>query len=133
MTTITLELPESLALRAGRAAQAMHRPVEEVITAMLDGVLPLLDDVPPDMQAELVEMTWLDDDALFAVADATMSDADQQRLADLSSRDALAAGEQEELETLRDSYGKATLRKARALALLSVRSGKRLLADARAA
>ncbi len=32
-----------------------------------------------------------------------------------------------------DSYGKVTLRKARALALLSVRSGKRLLADARAA
>ena len=133
MTTITLELPESLALRAGRAAQAMHRPVEEVITAMLDGVLPLLDDVPPDMQAELVEMTWLDDDALLSIADATMSNEDQQRLADLSGRDALTAGEQEELDTLRDSYGKATLRKARALALLSVRSGKRLLADVRAA
>ncbi len=91
MTTITLELPESLALRAGRAAQAMHRPVEEVITAMLDGVLPSLDDVPADMQAELVEMTWLDDDALLSVADATMSDEDQQRLVDLSGRDALAA------------------------------------------
>ena len=114
MTTITLELPESLALRAGRAAQAMHRPVEEVITAMLDGVLPLLDDVPADMQTELVEMTWLDDDALFSIADATMSDEDQQRLADLSGRNALTAGEQEELDTLRDSYGKATLRKARA-------------------
>jgi hypothetical protein len=133
MTTITLELPESLALRAGRAAQAMHRPVEEVITAMLDGVLPLLDDVPDDMQAELVEMTWLDDDALLSIADATLSDEDQQRLVGLSGRDALAAAEQEEIDTLRDSYGKATLRKARALALLSVRSGKRLLANARPA
>ena len=133
MTTITLELPESLALRAGRAAQAMHRPVEEVITAMLDCVLPLLDDVPPDMQADLVEMTWLDDDGLLSIADATMSDEDQQRLADLSGRDGLVAIEQKELDTLRDSYSKATLRKARALALLSVRSGKRLLADARAA
>ncbi len=133
MTTITLELPESLALRAGRAAQAMHRPVEEVITAMLDGVLPLLDDVPADMQAELMEMTWIDDDALLSIADATMSDEDQQRLVDLSGRDGLAADEQKELENLQDSYGKLTLRKARALALLSVRSGKRLLADARAA
>ena len=133
MTTITLELPESLALRAGRAAQAMHRPVEEVITAMLDGVLPLLDDVPADMQAELVEMTWFDDDTLLSIADATMSDGEQQRLADLSGRDALAADEKEELDTLRDSYGKVTLRKARALALLSVRSGKRLLADSQAA
>ncbi|MBK8636973.1 MAG: hypothetical protein IPN92_01385 [Chromatiaceae bacterium] len=34
------------------------------------------------------------------------------------------------LNGLRDRYGKATLRKARALALLSVRSGKGLLAQA---
>lgn len=133
MTTITLELPESLALRAGQAAQAMHRPVEEVITAMLDGVLPSLDDVPAEMQIELVEMTWLDDNALLSIANATMSDEVQQRLVDLSGRDALAAAEQDELDALRGSYGKVTLRKARALALLSVRSGKHLLADAQAA
>jgi hypothetical protein len=110
----------------------MHPPVEEVLTAMLDGVLPLLDDVPPDMQAELVEMTWLDDAALLSIAEATILDEDQQRLADLSGRDALAADEQEALDTLRDRYGKMTLRKARALALLSVRSGKRPLTDAQA-
>jgi hypothetical protein len=109
MTTITLELPELLALRARRVAQAVHRPVEGVITAMLDGILPSLDDVPPDMQAELLEMTWLDDAALLSIADAKMSNEDQQRLADLSGRDGLAPGEQEELDTLRDSYGKATL------------------------
>ena len=133
MTTIVLELPESLALRAGRVAQAMHRPVEEVITAMLDGVLPALDDVPPDMQNEILEMTWLDDTALLSIAETKMPDGDQQRLADLSARDVLATAEQDELDALRSSYGKATLRKARALALLSVRSGKRLLANAQAA
>ncbi len=133
MTTITLELPESLALRAGRAAQAVRRPLEEVITAMLDGVLPALEDIPADMQAELVEMTWFDDDALLSVAEAAMPEEDQQRLVDLSARDALGSAEQEELDELRSSYGKVTLRKARALALLSVRSGKRLLADTRAA
>jgi hypothetical protein len=132
MTTITIELPESLVLRAGRAAQAMHRPVEEVITAMLDGVLPLLDDIPSEMQTELVEMTWLDDDRLLTIADATMPDADQQRMAELSSREVLAPVQHDELEALRSSYGKITLKKARALALLSVRSGKRLLADAQA-
>lgn len=133
MTTITLELPESLALRAGRAAQAVHRPLEEVITAMLDGVLPALEDIPADMQAELVEMTWFDDDALLSVAEAAMPEEDQQRLVDLSAGHTRGAAEQEELDALRSSYGKVTLRKARALALLSVRSGKRLLADARAA
>ena len=65
MTTITLNLSDSLAQRAGGAARAVHRPLEEVITAMLDGVLPSLEDVPEDMQAELVEMTWWDDARLM--------------------------------------------------------------------
>ena len=98
--------------------------------AMLDGVLPALDDVPAEMQAELVEMTWLDDVALQAIAGAVLSDADQRRMLELSGRDGLSDAEQEALNGLRDRYGKATLRKARALALLSVRSGKGLLAQA---
>jgi hypothetical protein len=130
MTTITLELPDALVRRARWAARAVHRPVEDVITAMLDGVLPALDDVPAEMQAELVEMTWLDDVALQAIAGAILSDADQQRLVELSGRDTLSDTEREELDGLRDRYGKATLRRARALALLSVRSGKGLLAQA---
>ena len=130
MTTITLELPDALARRAGWAARAVHRPVEDVITAMLDGILPVLDDVPAEMQAELVEMTWFDDVALQAIAGAVLSDADQRRLAELSGRDSLSDAERQELDGLRDSYGKATLSKARALALLSVRSGKGLLAQA---
>jgi hypothetical protein len=51
-------------------------------------------------------------------------------LAELSGRDSLSDAEREALDGLRDCYGKATLRKARALALLSVRSGKGLLAQA---
>jgi hypothetical protein len=80
------------------------------------------------MQAELVEMTWLDDDRLLTIADSTMPDEDQQRMAELSNHEGLAPAQHDELKALRDSYGKMTLRKARALALLSVRSGKRLLA-----
>jgi hypothetical protein len=100
---------------------------------MLDGVLPSLDDVPDDMQAELVEMTWLDDNALLAITDAAMPGEEQQRLAELSQRDAFSAAERAELDALRTHYGKLTLRKARALALLSVRSGKRLLVDTQGA
>ena len=132
MTRLTLELPASLALRAERAAQAMQRPVEDLIAAMLDGVLPSLDDVSTDLQAELVEMTWLNDNALLHIADATMSAANQRRLIDLSARDGLTSAELEELDALRSGYGKVTLRKARALALLSIRSGKHLLANVQA-
>jgi hypothetical protein len=133
MTTITLNLPDSLAQRAGGAARAMHRSLEEVITAMLDGALPSLDDVPEDMQDELVEMTWWDDAKLMEAADATLPDAQQQRMAQLSATDCPSDVERKDLDALRREYGKVTLRKARALALLSVRSGKRLLADAAAA
>jgi hypothetical protein len=71
--------------RAGGAARAMHRSLEEVLAAMLDGVLPTLDDVPADMQAELVEMTWWDDATLMAAADETLSEAERRRLAQLSA------------------------------------------------
>jgi hypothetical protein len=97
---------------------------------MLDGVLPTPDDLPAEMQAELVEMTWLDDVALQAIAGAVLSDADQRRLAELSGRDSLSDRERGALDGLRDCYGQVTPRKARALALLSVRSGKGLLAQA---
>jgi hypothetical protein len=130
MTTITLKLPDALAERAGGAARAMHRPLEDVLTAMLDAAVPALDDVPADMQAELVEMTWWDDATLMATAHETLSEAQQVHLAQLSATAPVSGAEREELEALRAEYGKITLRKARATALLSIRSGKRLLANA---
>jgi hypothetical protein len=133
MTTITLEIPDALARRAGWAAQALHRPLEEVIAAKLEGVLPALEDVPAQMQAELIEMTWLGDSALQAIPEAVLSDANQQRLTQISGRDGLTEAERQEIDDLRDRYGRITLRKARAQALLSVRSGKGLLAIAEAA
>jgi hypothetical protein len=133
MTTITLNLPDALAERAGGAARAMHRPLEEVITAMLEGVLPSLDDVLADMQAELVEMTWWDDARLMEAADATMPDVRQRRMTQLSVKDGPSDLEREDLDGLRREYGRVTLRKALALALLSIRSGKRMLGDADAA
>jgi len=133
MTTITLKLPEALVERADGAARAMHRPLEDILAAMLDGVLPALDDVPADMQAELVEMTWWDDATLMAAADEMLSEAKQRRMEELSAAQPLSDDEREKLEALRSEYGRITLRKARAVAVLSIRSGKRLLADADAA
>ena len=127
MTTITLNLPDSIVHRAGRAARAMHRPLEETITAILDGALPSLDDVPQDMRTELVEMTWWEDAKLVEAADATLLEIRQQRMIELSATDRLSDLEKKEIDSLRREYGRVTLRKARALALLSVRSGKRLL------
>lgn len=111
----------------------MHRPLEEVIMAMLEGALPSLEDVPEDMQAELVRMTWWDDATLMDAADAMLPSIQQQRMAELAGKDRVSDPEAKELEQLRRDYGKVTLRKARALALLSVRSGQRLLTRPNAA
>lgn len=133
MAKITLEFHDSLMERALQVAQAMHRPLEDVITAVLDGALPALEDVPAEIRAELVAMTWLDDQALLSITKAAVSEKDQRRLADLSAREALTAKEQEDLQTLRERDVQMTLRKARAYALLSIRSGKGLMTEAQAA
>ncbi|WP_295391147.1 hypothetical protein [uncultured Thiodictyon sp.] len=134
MTAITLDLPDSLVRQADQAARLMQRPLEQVLAAVLEAALPALDDIPPELQARLLEMTWLGDGPLLAIAHGTLSEPEQQRLSDLGQRSAnLTPGEQAELALLRDRYGELTLRKARAYALLSIRSGKALLGQAAAA
>ena len=134
MTAITLDLPDSLVRQADQAARLMQRPLEQVIAAVLEAALPALDDIPPELQSSLLEMTWLGDGPLLQIAQSTLSETEQRRLSDLSQRCAdLTAGEQAELALLRECYGELTLRKARAYALLSIRSGKALLGQAAAA
>ena len=134
MTAVTLDLPDSLVRQAHQAARLMQRPLEQVLAAVLEAALPGLDDVPSELQTRLLEMTWLGDGSLLTIARSTLSEPEQQRLADLGQRAAgLTSEEQAELELLRERYGAVTLQKARAYALLSIRSGKALLGQAAAA
>lgn len=131
MHSITLDLPDTVIHRAQQAAQALDRPLEEVVASLLAASLPDLSDVPLDMHTELAQMTWMTDQELLAAVQSQMSAQHQTRLAELSAWVAerpLSAEEQRELEDLRQEYGRVTLRKARAYALLSLRSGRALLA-----
>jgi hypothetical protein len=56
-----------------------------------------------------------------------MPEEDQARMVELSTNGPSSPAEQEELEALRTAYGQITLRKARATALLSLRSGTQVL------
>jgi hypothetical protein len=134
MTAVKLDLPDSLVQQADQAARLMQRPLEQVFAAVLEAALPGLDDVPSELQTRLLEMTWLSDGPLLTIAHSTLSEPEQQRLSDLGQRSAvLTSVEQVELALLRERYGEITLRKARAYALLSIRSGKALLGQAAAA
>ena len=132
MTTITLTLPERTMEQAQQAAAALQRPVEEVLRDLLAAVLPTMHDVPDDMQAELMRMTWLDSQELWRMAREQMSAAAQaqlQQLTHLQGQRPLTPDEQVQLDTLRQEYGRMTLLKARAYALLSLRGGEPLLSQ----
>lgn len=130
--SITLYLPETVMQRARQAANVLQRPLEEMLTAMLAATLPDVEDAPLDMRADLARMTWLSDQELWSIARGMMTEEQQKRLrylTQLQTRRPLTQEEQEALEFLRQEYGRVTLRKARAYALLSLRGGRPLLAN----
>jgi uncharacterized protein YaiL (DUF2058 family) len=130
MATITLTLPERTMKQAQEAAAALQRPVEEVLSDILVAVLPTAHDAPANMQAELMRMTWLDSQELWRIAREQMSAEAQERLQELShlqEQRPLGPEEQAQLDVLRQEYGRMTLLKARAYALLSLRGGEPLL------
>ena len=132
MTTITLTLPERTMEQAQQAAEALQRPVEDVLRDLLAAVLPTMHDVPNDMRAELTRMTWLDSQELWRMAREQMSAAAQaqlQQLTHLQGQRPLTPDEQVQLDALRHEYGRITLLKARAYALLSLRCGEPLLSQ----
>jgi len=132
MTTITLTLPERIMEQAQQAAVVLQRPVEEVLRDLLVAVLPTMQDVSDDMQAELIRMTWLDSQELWRIAREQMSAIAQeqlQQLTHLQGRRPLTSDEQAQLDALHQDYGRVTLWKARAYALLSLRGGEPLLSQ----
>lgn len=134
ISTITIPLPDTILKRAQQAAIVLHRSLEDVLAATLDAGLPDVGDAPDLLQAELAAMTWLGDQELWSIAQSTMTDSQQaqlRRLSDKQGQQPLSPKNEERLDTLRREYGRITLRKARALALLSLRGGKPLLADER--
>lgn len=130
--TVTLHLPDAVMRRARQSADALQHPLEDVLAAMLNAALPDVEDAPADMQADLARMTWFSDRELWAIARSAMSEQRQEQLrhlGEIQSQRALVPAEQELLEALRQEYGRVTLRRARAYALLSLRGGKTLLAE----
>ena len=130
MATLTFEVSDSLLKRAHEAAQALNRPLEDVLVGALAVGLPDVDDVPASVRSELLRMTFFDEELLWQIAKDEMASAEQKELQALLDvqQCSLFPQEQARLQELRESYGKAMLRKARAYALLSLRSGQPLLA-----
>lgn len=130
--TITIQLPKPVLLKAQDAARTLHFSVEDVLSRMLTAAFADAD-APLEMRAELTRMAWLSDQKLWGIAHSKMSKDQQNRMRQLAEGQAtrdLSQDEEERLEALRQEYARVTLRKAHAYALLSMRSGQPLLAQA---
>jgi len=131
--SITLDLPAAVLERADQMARILEMPLADVLTRTLTSVLPDVEDCPPDTQAYLMRMTWLSDQALWQIARSRMSQEEQDQLRILGECQLSGGADEEQtLEILRKRYGKITLRKARAYALLSLRGGTPLLSEKQA-
>ncbi len=121
---ITLNLPDIVYQRAKQAADALKRPLEDVIVNTLTTALPALDDVPPEMAGELAAMAQLSDEALQGLANSLLPVARQgllDRLLDQRGRGELDEAGQRELMALVAECGRHILRRAEAVALLIAR------------
>lgn len=122
--TLTLNLPDLVYQRAKQAADALKRPLEDVIVNTLATTLPALDDVPSELAGELVTMAQLSDEALHGLANSLLPAARQTRLdllLDQQSRGELDQPGQSELTALVAECGRHVLRRAEAVSLLLAR------------
>ncbi|MCY3989994.1 MAG: hypothetical protein OXF50_02050, partial [Caldilineaceae bacterium] len=78
MATLTLEVSDSLLTRARETAQALERPLEEVLVGALAVGLPDVHGAPETVRNELLEMTFLDEESLWRIAKYEMASTDQR-------------------------------------------------------
>ena len=130
MTMRIVTLPETIYLRLSAQARAADRSVDDLVVQNLLRTLPpsVEDDLPVYLQEELSAMTYLSDDGLWQLAQATMN-PDKVALYDLllerHHADNLTPEGREMLTRLREEAEAFMLRKAHAYGLLQSR-GHRL-------
>ena len=122
--TITVKLPQPLVRRLQRAAELTFRSVDDVLASTVGAALSAPPDLPDDLADELAAMHLLNDEALQAAAQPSLSAAEQQRLRQLNQTAAersLIPAEAAEQAVLLAAYHRSVLRRAQALAVLAQR------------
>jgi len=125
LQTITLRLSEDSYRRLQRMAIVLRRPLEEVASQTIRGNLPpTVDDLPAELQNELVAWLSSSDEQLWEIAGAALP-TDQwrrhRRLLRKNETGALNEAEREELARLRAEADRFVLRRSYALAVLKWR------------
>lgn len=125
--TITVELPDNLYRSVKQLSRTMNQPVADILLDSLTHTLPPLDDVPPEEAEALARLSLLNDADLWRVAQSNLSPQKQMKLESLltdQSMGKLNDGQQEQLTTLQNEYGRLLVRQAHAWLLLARRGYK---------
>lgn len=121
---VSVNIPQSLYERLEQTANRLQKPVENLLVETLQAALPVMEEIPPHIQAEVASLDSLDETALREIALSEMASEDQEaleQLLDLQVLQPLTPVEEIRLTELRTEYGRILLRKARAFALLAER------------
>jgi hypothetical protein len=125
LQTITVKLPQALYHRLERAAEMTNQPLDAVLLQTIRGnIPPSLEDVPPELRAELAAMLQLSDDDLCAVAQGPIDSKKwrrHHRLLEKNAASTLGERDRQEMERLRTEVDRHVLRTSFALALLKWR------------
>ena len=121
---MSVELPEAIFRRLRHIAEVTHRSVEDVLATTVNAALPQTPGVPADVADDLAALSVFSDAALWTAAQASLSLGQQRRLNQLAEEGetrSLSEAEAAELAQVIDTYDRAVLRRAKALALLAQR------------
>ena len=125
MTTVTVNLPETVYGRLAGMAIATARSLDDVVNQTIRGNLPpVVDDLPRDMQDELSTLVSMSDSDLWTLTRSPLPPDRWHRHEQLLEKNELgelSTAEQEELSHLRDAVDRFVLRRSCALALLKWR------------
>jgi hypothetical protein len=120
--SVTIELPDDVFQRLSQLAEAMNRPVAEVVAQSFVGIFPPeIDLASSELRPELLKMQFLSDAELLLIAQAVVTAEQQSYHEDLLAKNAansLSDDEQAELVRLRSMIDRQMLCKAHAWSIL---------------
>ena len=105
---VSVQLPTYLSRRLERTARLSKCNISEVVaSALATSLPPLPDELPPAVAEELAGWMLLDDEALYAIAGAFLSQPQQRRFTALLRKhetEQLSTSERREWEELQQEY-----------------------------
>jgi hypothetical protein len=120
--SVTIELPDDVFQRLSQLAEAMNRPVAEVVAQSFMGIFPPeIDLASSELRPELLKMQFLSDAELLSIAQAVVTTEQQSYHEGLLAENAansISDNEREELVRLRSMIDRQMLCKAHAWSIL---------------